>query len=103
MKFSTLAVTTFVAVTGVASANDYQPALRALAVAEPAAVDEHNAQLAVANPPADAAGKEHANANANVDADDKKKKEWWGGGFGWGGPWGGCGGWVVGDGKPPVS
>ncbi|ETO82964.1 hypothetical protein F444_02949 [Phytophthora nicotianae P1976] len=58
----------------VAAATDYQPALRALAVSEPAAPKEA----------------------ADVNIDDKKKKEWWGGGFGWGGPWGGwggCGGW----------
>ncbi|KAG2826682.1 hypothetical protein PC112_g9172, partial [Phytophthora cactorum] len=80
MKFTALAVTTLVAVAGVASANDYQPALRALAVPEPAAPNavapaaaaavEHNTQPAAANAPANAAGKEPA----NVSTEDKKKK-----------------------------
>ncbi|KAG2761041.1 hypothetical protein Pcac1_g27133 [Phytophthora cactorum] len=80
MKFTALAVTTLVAVAGVASANDYQPALRALAVPEPAAPNavapaaaaavEHNAQPAAANAPANAAGKEPA----NVSTEDKKRR-----------------------------
>ncbi|KAG7375188.1 hypothetical protein PHYPSEUDO_002794 [Phytophthora pseudosyringae] len=96
MKLTTLAVTTLVAVAGVASANGYQPALRALAGPEPAAPNagapnaaaaEHNAQHpAAANAPP--AVKETPNINMN--ADDNKKKEWYGG-FGWGGPWGGLG------------
>ena len=39
MKFTALAVTAIVAVASVASANEYQPALRALAASEPAAPD----------------------------------------------------------------
>ncbi|KAF4136385.1 hypothetical protein GN958_ATG14419 [Phytophthora infestans] len=95
MKFTTLAVTTLVAV---ASASDYQPALRALAVPEPVApvAAEHSLQQpAAATASVDAAGKEATHAD-NKDGDEKKKKEWGGGGFGWGGPWGGwggCGGW----------
>ncbi|KAG7381146.1 hypothetical protein PHYPSEUDO_006428 [Phytophthora pseudosyringae] len=88
MKLSALAVVTLAAVASVASANDYQPSLRALAAPEPAAP----------NAVAPAAGKE--NADANVNAGDKKKKEWYGGfgwgrpcgGLGWGGGWGGWGG-----------
>ncbi|KAF4136386.1 hypothetical protein GN958_ATG14420 [Phytophthora infestans] len=99
MKFTTLAVTTLVAVASVASASDYQPALRALAVPEPVApvTAEHNVQQpAAATASVDAAGKKATHAD-NKDGDEKKKKEWGGGGFGWGGPWGGpwggCGGW----------
>ncbi|EEY60793.1 uncharacterized protein PITG_13528 [Phytophthora infestans T30-4] len=95
MKFTTLAVTTLVAVASAAFANDYQPALRALAVPEPVApvAAEHNVQQP-ASPTAsvDATGKEATHAD-NKDGDEKKKKEWGGGGFGWGGPWGGCGNW----------
>ncbi|KAF4044143.1 hypothetical protein GN244_ATG03418 [Phytophthora infestans] len=95
MKFTTLAVTTLVAVASAASANDYQPALRALAVPEPVApvAAEHNVQQP-ASPTAsvDATGKEATHTD-NEDGDEKKKKEWGGGGFGWGGPWGGCGNW----------
>ncbi|KAF4136390.1 hypothetical protein GN958_ATG14424 [Phytophthora infestans] len=88
MKFTTLAVTTLVAVASVASANDYQPALRALAVPEPVApvAAEHSVQQpAAATASVDAAGKEATHAD-NKDGDEKKKKEWGGGGFGWGGP-----------------
>ncbi|KAL3661717.1 hypothetical protein V7S43_013017 [Phytophthora oleae] len=83
MKFAALVVTTLVAI---ASANEYQPALRALAAPEPAA--EH---VQLPTTPNAAAVKEPAN-------DSDKKKEGFGG-FGWGGPWGGwggcsgCGGW----------
>ncbi|KAF4137321.1 hypothetical protein GN958_ATG13490 [Phytophthora infestans] len=78
MKFTTLAVTTLVAVAGVASATDYQPALRALAVPEPVApvTAGHNVQHpAAATAPIDAAGKEVTHAD-NKDGDDKKNKEW---------------------------
>ncbi|KAG1698915.1 hypothetical protein DVH05_014294 [Phytophthora capsici] len=85
MKFAAIVVTTLVAV---AAANEYQPALRALAAPEPAS--EHAHLPTTPNASGDTAVKEPAK--------DKKKKEWFGG-FGWGGPWGGwgscggCGGW----------
>jgi len=82
MKFTALAATMLVAAAGVASvsADDYQPALRALAAPEPAAPN-----AAVATAAKETTGDAKANANG--------KKEWGGGpGFGFGGPWGGWGG-----------
>jgi len=82
MKLTALAATMLVAAAGVASvsADDYQPALRALAAPEPAAPN-----AAVATAAKETTGDAKANANG--------KKEWgWGPGFGFGGPWGGWGG-----------
>ena len=95
MKLNTFAVTALVAVASVASAADYQPALRALAAAEPAAP---NADMLTAgpterqSPPVEAAAAAGKEPTAVVDAEGKNSKEWWGGGLGWGRPWGGFGG-----------
>ena len=95
MKFTALVVTALVAgAANVASATDYQPALRALAAPES---DAPNADTLAASPTerqstpveaAVAADKEHT---VSIDAESKKSKEWWGG-LGWGRPWGGYGG-----------
>ena len=95
MKLNTFAVAALVAVASVASAADFQPALRALAAAEPAAP---NADTLAAgpterqSPPAEAAEAAGKESTAIVNAEGKKSKEWWGGGLGWGRPWGGWGG-----------
>ena len=95
MKFTAFAVAALATVASVASATDYQPALRALAVSEPAAPDTNTLAASpterqsssVEAAAAAAAGKDAAEI---VDADGKKSKEW-GGGIGWGRPWGGFG------------
>lgn len=95
MKLNTFGVTALVAVASVTSATDFQPALRALAAAEPAAP---NADMLTAgpterqSPSAEAAAATGKESTAVVDAEGKKSKEWWGGGLGWGRPWGGFGG-----------
>ena len=79
MKLNTFAVTALVAVASVASAADYQPALRALAAAEPAAP---NADTLAAgpterqSPPAEAAAAAGKESTAIVDTEGKKSKEW---------------------------
>ena len=103
MKFTALAVTAIVTVASVASANEYQPALRALAASEPAAPD---AVTFAADPtnkqslPVEGAGATRKEFTDDENVDSKKSQEWWGrsnwgrpwGGFGWGRPWGGYGG-----------
>ena len=103
MKFTALAVTAIVTVASVASANDYQPALRVLAASEPAAPD---ADTFAADPtnkqslPVEVAGAMRKELTDDENVDSKKSQEWWGrsnwgrpwGGFGWGRPWGGYGG-----------
>ena len=103
MKFTAIAVTALVAVANVASATDYQPALRALAAPEPAApeADTMSAGPTEQQPaPVEAAAAADKEPTANIDADSKKPKEWWGGSrwgrrwgrFGRGRPWSGYGG-----------
>uniref|UniRef100_A0AAV1UBS8 Uncharacterized protein n=1 Tax=Peronospora matthiolae TaxID=2874970 RepID=A0AAV1UBS8_9STRA len=97
MKCTALAVTALVAVASVASATDYQPALRALAALEPATLstdtmaagptERHSHPVEAA---ADVAAENEP--TAVIGAEGKKSKEWWGG-LGWGRPWGGFGGW----------
>uniref|UniRef100_A0AAV1UXY9 Transmembrane protein n=2 Tax=Peronospora matthiolae TaxID=2874970 RepID=A0AAV1UXY9_9STRA len=103
MKITALAITALATVASVASADDYQPALRALAAQEPTAPiadtlasDPTKQQSSSPVEAATAA----ANTEHDVDDDSKKAKEWWGrpgwghrwGGYGWGRPWGGYGG-----------
>uniref|UniRef100_A0AAV1UK31 Transmembrane protein n=1 Tax=Peronospora matthiolae TaxID=2874970 RepID=A0AAV1UK31_9STRA len=103
MKITALAITALSTVASVASADDYQPALRALAAQEPTApiadTLASNPTKQQSSPPVEAAAAA-ANTEHNVDDDSKKAKEWWGrpgwghrwGGYGWGRPWGGYGG-----------
>ena len=78
MKLNTFAVTALVAVASVASAADYQPALRALAAAEPAVP---NADMLAAgqterqSPPVEDTAAVDKGSTAIVDAGDKKSKE----------------------------
>uniref|UniRef100_A0AAV1VKI4 DUF4148 domain-containing protein n=1 Tax=Peronospora matthiolae TaxID=2874970 RepID=A0AAV1VKI4_9STRA len=78
MKITALAITALSTVASVASADDYQPALRALAAQEPTASiadtlasDPTKQQSSTHVEAAAAAAKEH-----NVDDDSKKAKEW---------------------------
>uniref|UniRef100_A0AAV1UKY1 Transmembrane protein n=2 Tax=Peronospora matthiolae TaxID=2874970 RepID=A0AAV1UKY1_9STRA len=103
MKITALAITALATVASVASADDYQPALRALAAQEPTApiadtlASDPTKQQSSSPVEAAAAA---ANTEHDVDDDSKKAKEWWGrpgwghrwGGYGWGRPWGGYGG-----------
>uniref|UniRef100_A0AAV1UY33 Uncharacterized protein n=1 Tax=Peronospora matthiolae TaxID=2874970 RepID=A0AAV1UY33_9STRA len=100
MKITALAITALATVASVASADDYQPALRALAAQEPTApiadtlASDPTKQQSSSPVEAAAAA---ANTEHDVDDDSKKAKEWWGrpgwghrwGGYGWGRPWGG--------------
>uniref|UniRef100_A0AAV1ULN6 Uncharacterized protein n=1 Tax=Peronospora matthiolae TaxID=2874970 RepID=A0AAV1ULN6_9STRA len=104
MKITALAITALSTVASVASADDYQPALRALAAQEPTApiadTLASNPTKQQSSPPVEAAAAAAANTEHNVGDDSKKAKEWWGrpgwghrwGGYGWGRPWGGYGG-----------
>lgn len=92
MKFAALAVTGLAALASVASATDNQPALRALAAQESAALGANTlaADPAEQRPSPVEAAAANKEAATNVDADGNKHKEWWGG-YGWGRPWGGYG------------
>uniref|UniRef100_A0AAV1UVK4 Uncharacterized protein n=1 Tax=Peronospora matthiolae TaxID=2874970 RepID=A0AAV1UVK4_9STRA len=99
MKITALAITALATVASVASADDYQPVLRALAAQEPTApiadtlASDPTKQQSSSPVEAAAAA---TNTEHNVDDDSKKAKEWWGrpgwghrwGGYGWGRPWG---------------